>query len=74
VKEMIIKILKSAHIPNPRHDIKGQRTLDHDGIAIRIIQKMRKLNMRLVHYDESPDEPVHFARSHPTIMIFEERK
>ena len=63
-----IKIRKSAKLENPRHDMPGQRTLYHDGIVCMVIQKMRRLGMRLVDYDETPDSgPV---RYNPTIMKF----
>jgi hypothetical protein len=60
------KIYKDAEMRNLRHDT-GQKTLDHDGIVCMIIRKMRKLGMRLIDYDETPD-------NHPTIMKFEDRK
>ena len=62
------RILKSATLRRSH-----KKALDHDGIICMVIQRMRRLGMRMIYYDEAPDAPPHFAESHPTIMKFEKR-
>ena len=64
------KVKKSAIMKNPRHDT-DNNVLYHDDIVIRIIQKMRKLNNRLIYYCE--DECPEFSNPSPTVMKFEEK-